>query len=153
MYLETWILLGHILSVMVWFGGGLMLYVLAGRARAGGDPAVTDFARVLSYAGPRVLGPATVGTVLFGAWLVLQSDAWSFDQLWVQIGLGLYAAVFAVGAVGLSRIGIRLQRTLEQGVEGATARRVLLGQWITGYRFILLALVVATWDMAYKPGM
>lgn len=153
MHMETWILLGHILSAMVWLGGGLMLYVLAGRARSSDDPAVTDFARVLSYAGPRVLGPATIGTIVFGAWLVVQSDVWAFDQLWVQIGLGLYAAVFAGGAVGLSRLGIRLQRAVERGAEGAAARRTLLGHWITGYRMILLALVIATWDMTFKPGM
>ncbi len=153
MRLEIWILFGHLLSVMVWLGGGVMLYVLAGRARAGGDPAITDFARLLSYAGPRVLRPATLSTVVFGVWLVLQSDAWGFDQLWVQIGLGLYAAVFAGGAVGLSRLGINLQRAVERGTEGAAARRALLGQWISGYRMILLALLVTTWDMAFKPGL
>lgn len=153
MQIETWILWGHILSVMVWLGGGVMLSVLAIRARTGEDAAVADFVRLLSYAGPRVLGPATLGTVVFGVWLVLQSDAWNFDQLWVQIGLGVYAAVFVGGAVGLSRLGLQLQRAADQGPAGATRRRALLGHWITGYRLILLALLIATWDMVFKPGM
>jgi hypothetical protein len=36
--------------------------------------------------GPRVLAPATIAVVGFGVWLVLDSSAWDFGQLWIQLG-------------------------------------------------------------------
>jgi hypothetical protein len=29
----------------------------------------------------------------------------------------------------------------------------LMGRWITGYRVVLLVLVLAVWDMVFKPGL
>ena len=31
--------------------------------------------------------------------------------------------------------------------------RLLLDRWILGYRLVLLVLVVAVWDMIFKPGL
>jgi uncharacterized membrane protein len=150
---ERWLLFGHILSAIVWFGGGVMLSILASRARSSSDPnAVADFARTLVFAGPRVLGPANIGTVVFGVWLVAKSGAWDFSQTWVRIGAGLFAIAFLIGAAYLGRIGVQLQRAAEGSEAVAAEPRVLLGRWILGYRVILLILLVAVWDMVFKPG-
>jgi uncharacterized membrane protein len=152
--LEAWLLFGHILSAIVWLGGGLMLSILASRARGSGNPgAVAEFARTLAFVGPRVLGPATLGTVGFGVWLVAASEAWDFSQLWVSIGMTLFAIAFIIGGVYLSRVGIKLQRAADEGTAGATDTKGLLGRWILGYRLILLALLIAVWDMVFKPGL
>jgi len=111
MTLDSWLHFGHVLSAIVWVGGGLMLSIVGVRVRASGDPnAIRQFAGTLSYAGIRVLLPAMVGTLAFGIWLVLKNAAWDFGQLWVLLALGLFAVAFLIGAVYLSRIGTRLQR-------------------------------------------
>jgi uncharacterized membrane protein len=105
---------------------------------------------MLAYAGPRVLGPATVGTLVFGMWLVVESAAWDFSQSWVRIGVTLFAVAFLIGAVYLSRLGLQLQRTASESAAGAKS---LLGRWILGYRLVLLTLLLAVWDMVFKPGL
>src|SRR5439155_1257151 len=84
--------------------------------------AVADFARTLVFAGPRVLGPANIGTVVFGVWLVVRSGAWNFSQTWVRIGASLFALAFIIGAAYLGRIGVQLQRAAE-GSETVAAPR------------------------------
>jgi hypothetical protein len=106
MTLDSWLHFGHVLSAIVWVGGGLMLSIVGLRVRASGDPnAIRQFAGTLSYAGIRVLLPAVVGTLGFGVWLVLENAAWDFGQLRVLLALGLFAVAFLIGAVYLSRIG------------------------------------------------
>ena len=151
MTLYPWLLLGHILSAMVWLGGGLMLVFVARRARASRDPrAITDFGRSLSYLGPRVLAPSVVGVLVFGVWMVLDSAAWDFSQAWILIAIGLFAAAFLVGAVYLSRVVLRLV-----GSEGADAAvsRALLDRWLMGYVLVLVVLVLTAADMVFKPGV
>lgn len=151
---DTWLLFGHILSAIVWLGGGFTLSVLASRAQGSSDPnSVVEFARTLSFVGPRVLGPATLGTVGFGIWLVAASQSWDFSQRWIHIGLGLFILAFLIGAAYLSRVGIKLQRAANEGATGATETRALLGRWVLGYRLIVLLLLIALWDMVFKPGL
>jgi putative copper export protein len=76
MALYDWMLLGHILSAMVWVGGALMLLFVAQRVRASTDPrAILDFGASLSYIGPRVLAPSVVGVLVLDVWMVQDSAA------------------------------------------------------------------------------
>ncbi len=143
----------HVLGAIVWLGGGLMLSVLGARARRRADRgAIGEFGRTLSFVGPRVLTPAVLATLVFGAWMVIESAAWDFAQLWVQLALGLFVAAFLIGAIYLSRIGIRLQRVGESGGDAADGHR-LLGRWVLGYGVVLAILVLAVWDMVFKPAL
>lgn len=154
MDLHAWLKFGHIVGAIVWVGGGLMLSFLAARARASSDPnAIREFGRTLSYVGLRVLTPAVLAVLLFGIWMVLDNAAWDFAQLWILIALGLFAVAFAIGVVFLSRIGIALQRSADSGHLDAEAGGALLGRWLLGYRIVLVILLVAVWDMVFKPGL
>jgi putative copper export protein len=58
MTLESWVRFGHILSAMVWVGGGMALSFVASRARSDDDPgAVREFGRTLTYVGPDLVAP------------------------------------------------------------------------------------------------
>jgi uncharacterized membrane protein len=147
-----WLLFLHIVAAMVWLGGGVVIAALATRALRDPAPdAVAQFVGTLRVIGPRVLAPATVAVVGLGVWMVLDSTAWSFGQLWVQLGLGLFAAAFVTGAAYQSRAAIKADRAAAAG-EHAEARRQL-GRWALGYGVIVLLLVAATWDMVFKPGL
>ena len=126
-----------------------MLFVLGARARhRATSDTIGEFGQTLAYIGPRVLTPAVLATLVLGIWMVLESPAWDFAQLWVRVALALFAAAFAIGLLALSRIGIALQRVADAG-EG----RRLLDRWLLGYGVVLLLLVLAVWDMVFKPGL
>jgi uncharacterized membrane protein len=150
--LYDWLMLLHVIAAMVWVGGGLMLAVLATRVvRARRPDEVERFIAGLRVIGPRVLAPATFAVVGFGVWMVLNSSAWSFDQAWVQLGLGLFAAAVLVGAAYLSRAAIKAERAARQGEHDEAVRQ--LARWSWGYGVIVVLLIVATWDMVTKPGL
>jgi uncharacterized membrane protein len=150
--LYDWLGFAHIVSAMVWFGGLVALTVLATHVlRSGEREALARFVGSLGAIGPFVLAPATVAVLGFGIWLVLDTDAWDFGQTWILVALGLFAAAFLVGAVFQSRSAIRAQRAAESGDAGEAARQ--LRRWSWGMRVIVLLLVVATWDMVFKPGL
>ncbi len=150
MSLDPWLHFLHILSAIVWVGGGLVLSVLGGRVRSSKDPgAIPEFAQTLTYVGTRVLLPAVVGTLVFGVWMVLENANWNFRQFWVLFAIGLFVLAFLIGAVYLGRVGIQLQRLGAGDANGPA----LLGRWLIGYRVVLLVLLIAVWDMVFKPGM
>ena len=129
-----------------------MLAVVAARALRDLDPAaVGRFTRSLRTVGPLVLAPATVAVLGLGIGLVLDSDAWDFRQLWVELGLGLFAAAFLIGAAWQSRTAVAATRAAERADDGEARRQ--LRRWLWGYRLIVLLLVVAAWDMTTKPGL
>jgi len=150
--LYDWLLFLHVLTAMVWVGGGVMLAVLAARVVRDPDPgAVGRFTGSLRVLGPLVLAPATVAVLGLGMWLVVDSEAWDFGQLWVQLGLGLFVAAFLVGAVWQSRSALAATRAA--GREDDAEARRQLRRWLAGYLLIVALLVVAVWDMTTKPGL
>jgi uncharacterized membrane protein len=150
--LYDWLLFLHVLAAMVWVGGGVMLAVIAARVLRDPDPgAVGRFTGSLRVIGPLVLAPATLAVLGLGVGLVIDTDAWDFGQLWVQLGLALFAAAFLIGAVWQSRTAVAATRAAARD-DDAEARRQLQ-RWSWGYRLIVLLLVVAAWDMTTKPGL
>jgi uncharacterized membrane protein len=150
--LYQWLFLLHVLAGMVWLGGAVFVAALAARATRSDDAGeIARFVRGLRATAPFVLAPAAVTVAGFGAWLVLNSAAWSFEQGWVQLALGLFAAAFLIGAAYLSRRAIAAGRAAETG-DAAAARRQLRG-WAGGYGVVLALLLVTTWDMVFKPGL
>jgi uncharacterized membrane protein len=153
MSLEPWLHFLHIVGAIVWVGGGLMLYVIGARARQSEETGViADFAKMLSYIGPRVLMPAVLTVIVTGVWLVFASPGWSFTQLWVILALAAFVVAFLVGAIYLSRVALELERTATPADTGLQAIRMVLGRWLVGYRVVLLILLFVLWDMVFKPG-
>jgi uncharacterized membrane protein len=152
--LEPWIHFIHVLSAIIWVGGGVMLSLIGARTRKSEDARlIGEFARTLSYVGLRVLTPAVVAVLLTGLWLVLTGSEWKFTQLWVLLGLSAFIAVFLIGAIYLSRIAIQLDRLTAGTDINLREARDLLGRWILGYQIILVILIFAVWDMVFKPGL
>src|SRR5215208_3721097 len=105
--LYDWLLFAHIVAAMVWVGGVVVLGACSALVLRSGDTAMTGrFIGILRVVGPSVLAPAPAIVVAFGVWMVIDSDAWGFDQLWVSLGLGLLVAAFAFGAAFQSRAAI-----------------------------------------------
>lgn len=154
MNLYPWLVLFHIVAAMLWIGGSVALNVLGTRARGSADPASrVEFVRSLSYVGPRVLTPSVVAVIVFGAWMVLTNEAWSFGQPWILAALALWLISLLFGLVYLGRVGIELKRAVEAGGGDAPDALGLLDRWILGSRILLVLLLVIAWDMVFKPGL
>jgi uncharacterized membrane protein len=150
--LYDWLLFVHVVAAMVWVGGLVALSVLSAHVLRGADPdAISRFVASLRVLGPLALAPATVALLGFGIWLVIESDAWDFGQRWILFAFGLFAAAFLVGAAFQSRSALLAQRAAANGDHGEAIRQ--LARWSWGMRLIVLLLVVATWDMVFKPGL
>jgi uncharacterized membrane protein len=150
--LSDWLLFLHVLGAMVWLGGGVMLAAVATRVLHDPDPAaVGRFTASLRVIGPLVPAPAAVAVLGLGVGLVVDSNAWNFGQLYVQLGLGLFAAAFLVGALWQSRTALSAARAAERDDADEARRQLRLWSW--GHRLIVALLVVAAWDMTTKPGL
>jgi hypothetical protein len=84
-----------------------------------------------------------------GIWMVAKQ--WDFGQAWVTIAFALFAVAFLIGAAHQSRAAIAAERAAQQGDEAAALRH--LRRWAYGMAVILTLLIVATWDMVFKPGL
>ena len=149
--LHEWLLVLHILASMVWVGGLLTVAVQSIQVLRGHDPeSLKRFVSSLRVIGPRVFAPATVLVLGLGIWLVAESPEIAFGQGWVLFGLGLFAAALVIGPVFQSRAAILAERAAGSGDLDRAERE--LRRWSGGMRAILVVLVIATWDMVFKPG-
>src|SRR5215213_4636602 len=105
--LYEWLLFVHVLAAMVWVGGVLVLGACATVVLRSADAStIGRFVGILRRVGPIVLAPAPATVLAFGIWMVLKSETWSFDQLWVSLAFGLLIVAFAFGAAFQSRAAI-----------------------------------------------
>ena len=153
--MNNWLLFVHILAAMVWLGGGLTLLIVGLRAGASSRPeAIAEFAGAVPYVGLRVLMPSVVLLLVTGVWQVLASSA--FDALRGRLGadaLVLFAIAFLVGAVYMSRVGIALARAGANAATNRASASAALNRWLAGYVVVLIVLLLAVWDMIFKPGL
>ena len=58
--------------------------------------------------------PSSLVVVVFGVLMVIESDAWAFDQLWIVMGLVGYFATFVTGLAVLKPRGEYLAEAMER---------------------------------------
>ena len=153
MTLYEFLLFVHISATVVWVGAGLCSLVLAiGYDRDGDEPSIRRFLADQERLATRLFIPASLTVVLFGIALVIESDAWSFDQLWLVLGLVGFAATFVTGLFMIKpaseRIGAAMER---EGGRLTPPLRTDIRKLIVMARldYVVLFLVIA--DMVIKP--
>ena len=149
-----WILLGHVIGAAVLFGGHVYMEGLM--AAAGRDEDRTVYMNtMLKTAGTaeRLMGPAALVTLGFGIWLVLDSPAWSFEQLFITVGFAVVIAAFAISLFLMRPRTNDINAAIaENGItdEGAMANMKSLGNLVHVQTLLVtIALVV----MVLKPGI
>ncbi len=143
----------HISATVVWVGAGLCSLVLAiGYDRDGDEPAIRRFLADQERLATRLFIPASLTVVIFGIALVIESDAWTFEYLWIVLGLVGFAATFVTGLFMIKpaseRIGAAMER---EGGRLTTQLRTDIRKLIVMARldYVVLFLVIA--DMVFRP--
>jgi uncharacterized membrane protein len=148
--LYDWLLLLHILAAMFWVGGITVVGAFAVRILRTKEPGATaGFLGSLRVIGPLVLAPAPVLLLGMGIWMVAKQ--WDFGDTWISIAFALFIVAFLIGAAHQSRAAIAAEKASQAG-DDATALHHLR-RWAYGMAVILVLLLVATWDMVFKPGL
>lgn len=102
----------HVLAAAFWVGGGFVLNVAMLLAARSGEPPNMLAAMKLGRAFTFAILPILAAVVLItGVWMTEQFYSW--DQLWISLGL---AGVVVVTAIGMLYLGPRAKRAIA-GIE------------------------------------
>jgi uncharacterized membrane protein len=153
MTLYEFLLFVHIAATVVWVGAGLCSLVLAiGYDRDGDEPAIRRFLADQERLATRLFIPASLTVVIFGIALVIESDAWTFDYLWIVLGLVGFAATFVTGLFMIKpaseRIGAAMER---EGGRLTPQLRTDIRKLIVMARLDYVVLFLVIGDMVFKP--
>ena len=103
----------HVLAAAFWVGGGFVLNLAMFFAPRSGDKAnILPAMRLTRFFGQKVLTPLALIVLVTGIWMTEKYYSW--DQLWIQLGL---AGVVVVTATGLLYLGPRAAK----GIAGMEA--------------------------------
>lgn len=141
----------HISAAIIWIGSGFLLNVQGARADRRRDH--EGIRRVLDDAGSLanvVFIPASLAALVTGLVLVFDGP-WSFDQLWIVLGLAGFAATFVTGLFVLKPRSEQLAAVVERdgGLSPEALVRARQLMILARSDYVVLFLVVA--DMVLKP--
>ncbi len=152
MTLREWLLFTHILAAVAWVGGSIILQFFAFRVNRSRDPKRTvDFVDYADLAG-RVFNVAGIVVAAAGIWMVIDIEAYDFDQAWIIYALAVVGASALLGmffhSPNTKRIlAVAAERGAEDPEIGLGLRRIVL---VAQIELALLVLVV--YVMVFKPG-
>lgn len=77
----------HVIAVIIWLGAGFTMDLLFLRAERTRDPAeLGKTGELQEWLVPRLFIPSGVLTLILGV-LLVRDGGWSFDELWILVGL------------------------------------------------------------------
>lgn len=150
MSLDRWLLYLHILAAATWMGSGVILVLLAVRARQVGEE--LGLISQMEWVGSRVGGPAVIITLGTGIGMVVRTDAWQLTQLWVMGGLIILVLLFLVGVGFHVPQYKRIHAAIEEYGQDSTNVRGLIGRSFTAAQIEVVMIAIAMLLMVFKPG-
>jgi uncharacterized membrane protein len=139
----------HVVSAVLWVGGGFVLFLLGVMAeRAGNIDEKLQAIRASGQLGGRFFAPMSMLTLVFG--LIMCSFWVGFSDLWIVIGLVGYATTFSIGMFIFKPTGERMGEMLAK--EGVSPAVLTSGQRMMSVaRFDYAVMLVIIADMVLKP--
>lgn len=141
----------HIVAVIIWLGAGFLIAVLVfGAARTGDSAKEAGHHQDVGWLAPRLFIPASFATLISGI-LVVIDGPWTFDQLWVVMGLVGWTVSFGLGFFYFRPEAERIGSFVAQhGPHHAeVGKRIHRLNVVDRLQLLILFLVVAT--MVLKP--
>lgn len=147
------LLFAHIAFAILWVGAGFSLVVLGllgeWRSDEGSMRTALDGGNRL---GNVFFLPASLLVIVFGVALVAESEAWSFGQLWIVLGLVGYALTFLTGLLVIKPRGERIGRMIAEARGAMTPEAMFEGRkLLTLARIDYIVLFLVVLDMVVKP--
>ncbi len=141
----------HVLAVILWFGGGVMLTLVAGRASRTSLAALAPVARIGAGLGS-FFGAVSGVAFLTGVGMVLATDgpAWEWESTFIVIGVVVFLASSVLGSRFIGPRYAVLADAAESHDEHATAAARSAVVVVTMIDLTLLTIAVAS--MVYKWG-
>ncbi|UVK42269.1 DUF2269 family protein [Mesorhizobium sp. AR07] len=139
----------HVVSAILWVGGGFVLFLLGVLAERAGNVEEKLQAMLASgQLGGRFFAPMSMLTLIFG--LIMCSFWVGFSDLWIIIGLVGYATTFSIGMFIFKPTGERMGAMIAK--EGVTPAALAIGQrMMSAARFDYAVMLVIIADMVFKP--
>jgi len=130
----------HVLSAIVWMGGGVALTTVLFRIMRAGDrptlgPLVAQTAKFMASVG----GPASGLLLVSGIAMVLVAHM-SFKTPWIGLGFGGIILLGAYGGLVMSKRMTALEQAVNTGDDATLARA---GAKVRQSSFVLIAIMVA----------
>jgi uncharacterized membrane protein len=146
-----WLLAIHILTAVIWVGGGVLGQVLVSRLRKDDPVMMVNTALQLEWVGTRVFLPASLVLLLAGIGMVLEGN-WGFTTTWVLIGLIGFGVTVVTGAAFLGPQTKKVHALLEsKGTDDPEVQSQMARLFVIS-RIDLVVLLLVVIDMAVKPG-
>ena len=141
----------HVTAVIVWIGAATTMDLLFLRAERMRDPLeMKKTGELQEWLVPRVFIPTALSTLVFGI-LVAWDGPWSFDDLWIVLGLVGFAVGFFTGLLFLKPQAEKMPALVAKyGPTSVDVQRHGHRMLVVG-RIQLLVLFLVVADMVIKP--
>lgn len=141
----------HVVSAVLWVGGGAAITILALKAqRTKDDAGLVQIAKQAEYLAMRLFVPASLVVGVMG-FVLMHKGQWGYDHFWSLFALAGWIASFVVGMAFLGPETGRLAKLMdEKGPDHPeTIARVNRIVAVARTDVVLIALIAA--DMVAKP--
>ena len=141
----------HILFVVVWIGGGLLLTlfgILAERARDGAE--LAQIAKMAAFAGERVFAPSALIVLIMGVAMVLNADL-GFDHFFIVFGLLGFLSTFVIGIAVLGPMAKRATAMIAERSPNDPEVQAYAGKILLVARVDVAVLLLVIIDMITRP--
>lgn len=146
-----WFLTVHVLAVVMWVGGGVMLTLLGLMTIGLRDPVrLAQFARQAAFLGGTYFPPLSLMVLGFGFGLV-EKGGLSYSLAWIQIAIAGWAVSFLLGAGYLGPHSKKLARLLDQRPPEDAEVQDMISRILLVARLDSLLLLFIVLDMTAKP--
>ena len=142
----------HVLSAIVWVGGGALLQLLLWRAKKAGPESFGAFTDAAEWTSQRFFMPASFAALGFGIWAVI-AGPWSFGESWIVAGIVGYAISALIGMAILGPTSKKMKAMIaERGPNDPVVTQLSRRIDLVG-RIDLIVLLAVVFNMVVKPGV
>ena len=141
----------HILAAIVWIGAAIALQFLSFRAeQTHNGPFMQALGASSEWLATRLFIPSSLSVLVLGILLTIEGP-WTFDMLWIDLGLAGFAMSFLTGILFLKPEGERIGRAIAAEGPGSSEARLRIRRIKVIERVELVILVLVVAAMSIKP--
>jgi uncharacterized membrane protein len=141
----------HVLFVVIWIGGGMLLTIFGIMAERSNDPSqVAQIAKMASFAGEKIFAPAGLIVVAMGISMVLNAHL-GFGHFWIIFGLIGFLTTFLIGIGVLAPRAKKLNELVQEKGPTAPETQAAISSILLIARADMAMLLLVIVDMVTKP--